>query len=109
MQKSIKRSQTMRIALKMCLSLLVLLGITIAVYRFRGGYSLKKITSHLSESVQCTPKDIEKFMEIKNVLDQPFYFLGSGGTSFAFLGKDGKTVLKFFKHQHLSKPCFLFC
>jgi hypothetical protein len=34
--------------------------------------------------------------------------LSSGGTSFAFLGADGSTVLKLFKHQHLTSESWLF-
>lgn len=33
-------------------------------------------------------------------LDQPFYFLASGAQSYVFLSKDGKTILKLFKHYH---------
>ena len=39
--------------------------------------------------------------ELQNLrarLDQTFDYLGAGEQSVAFLGKDGKTVLKFFKH-----------
>lgn len=36
-----------------------------------------------------------------SVLDQPYYFLGSGVQSYAFLSADGETVLKVFKHYHL--------
>ncbi len=40
--------------------------------------------------------------ERDELLDQPFYFLGNGEQFYAFLGRDQKTVLKFFRHDHLS-------
>lgn len=42
------------------------------------------------------------------LLDQSFRYIGGGGTSFVFLGEDGKTVLKLFKHQHLFFKDFFF-
>jgi hypothetical protein len=41
------------------------------------------------------------------LLDQPFTFLGKGDQSYAFLGEDKKTVLKFFRHDHLSPRKFV--
>ena len=37
-------------------------------------------------------------MENEHILKQTFYYMGSGDQSYAFLGEDGKTVLKLFKH-----------
>ncbi len=39
--------------------------------------------------------------QIQSILSQPFYFLNSGGESYAFVSKDGEYVLKFFKHHHM--------
>lgn len=39
--------------------------------------------------------------QIKNILSQPFFFLNSGGECYAFVSKDNKYVLKFFKHHHM--------
>lgn len=35
-----------------------------------------------------------------SLLRQPFYFFGSGVQSYVFLGADGQTILKLFKHYH---------
>lgn len=35
------------------------------------------------------------------LLDQPYFFLGSGGQCYAFLSADGYTVLKLFKNHHI--------
>jgi hypothetical protein len=51
---------------------------------------------------EIPPLSTEEQNKIDALLDQPFTFLGSGGWCYAFLGKDQKTVLKFFRHTHLS-------
>lgn len=35
------------------------------------------------------------------LLDQPYYYLKSGGQGYSFISKDKKTVLKFFKNHHM--------
>lgn len=52
--------------------------------------------------------------DILGRLDQSFKYLGSGEQSHAFLGADGKTVLKFFIHRkqpkyHDPRPAFSSC
>ena len=42
-------------------------------------------------------EDASLSSEFKEVLEQPFFFLGQGAQCYAFLGEDGKTVLKLFK------------
>lgn len=44
---------------------------------------------------------IENNETIAPLLDQNFHFLGSGVQCYAFIGDDGETVLKVFKHYHL--------
>jgi hypothetical protein len=73
------------------------------------GFSLYKIAPNsLTEAGPEAPPLAE--------LDQPYFFLGRGGQSFAFVSADGKTVIKFFKHhqmyllewaKHLPLPSFL--
>lgn len=85
---------------------LLLFAVYIAQHRLRGGYSRAKIQSTLSAH-SFLETDIDRFQELQPLLDQPFDFLSSGGTSFAFLGRDGKTILKLFKHQHLTPTSWL--
>lgn len=40
--------------------------------------------------------------EMQTLLDQPFTYLGKGEQFYAFLGRDKQTVIKFFRHDHLS-------
>jgi hypothetical protein len=51
---------------------------------------------------EVPPLDAHEMARINQLLDQPFTFLGSGGWCYAFLGADQNTVIKFFKHSHLT-------
>ncbi len=77
--------------------LLVSAGVlTERVYYWQNrGFHLSKIASSQT-SIDCPPP-----AGVDALLDQPFRFLGAGGTSFVFLGEDGKTILKVFKHHQL--------
>lgn len=86
--------------------LLVLVVVEVGLHRVQGGYSLSKLTSSF-EGQPTSQQDSEAFASIAPLLDQPFHFLGSGGTSFAFLSEDKQIVLKLFKHQHLRPSTFL--
>ncbi len=48
----------------------------------------------------CSHWPAEKSPLDPTLLDQPFYFLGSGVQCYAFIGEDNSTVLKVFKHYH---------
>jgi len=80
-------------------NIILCLFLVIAVERFcrwqTGGFLFTKATTaHVypfSSTPQVGPSE----------LHQTFYFLGSGVQSYAFLGEDGKTVIKLFKHHHM--------
>ncbi len=83
--------------LKLCCSLIAI----IAVERFcraqTAGFRLDKLHSdfvfHPSYPAQDEPL-------LQQLTKQRFTFLGSGVQCYAFLGEDGQTVLKVFKHYH---------
>ena len=89
------------------IKVLVFIGGFIAVERFchkkTEGFMFNKILSNLSYDERWeTPRfPIDKEKEILSITDQPFYYLKSGGQSYAFISEDGKTVLKFFKMHHM--------
>src|SRR5690242_7329585 len=68
------------------------------------GFRLYSILSDLPNDPrwEVPPLSDRDQKKIDALLNQEFTFLGSGGWSFAFLGEDQKTVLKFFNHTHLS-------
>lgn len=41
--------------------------------------------------------------DLEEIMSRPFYFLGKGLQSIAFVSEDGRTVIKFFLNKH---PCF---
>jgi hypothetical protein len=89
----------------LCLSIL-LFGLE-RLYSFtNGGFRLFKLISRVPpEEDRFNPEEIQL---ADSLLNQSFRFLSSGGTSFVFLGEDGKTILKLFKHQHLTGQHVLF-
>ena len=64
------------------------------------GFRYSEILTHLPNrhEWEVPPPNEKELREIRARLDQPFEYLGAGKQSVAFLGRDGKTVLKFFKH-----------
>jgi hypothetical protein len=84
-----------------------LLGIGLYCCSYKRGFSIEKISSKLAYNenwdVKALPlKDQERLM--KEVLNQTFYYLGSGTQFYAFASQDDKYVIKFFKmHKILPK------
>lgn len=72
------------------------------------GFSLSKKSDCFSpEFIAITPEHIPNEVypvprKAKLILDQPFYFLGSGNQSYAFASEDGKWVLKLIKFHCLT-------
>lgn len=75
-------------------------GLERLYYRQNGGFSLAKITSSLTPKAASFSPQV--LTEVDSLLNQPFHFFDSGGTSFVFLGEDNTTMLKLFKHHHLA-------
>lgn len=85
--------------------LLAVLLIVVAIFyqHITDGFSVWQITSSLSQhtSKYDVPYEEEDISKAKDILSQPFYYLGKGVQSYAFSSEDGKYVLKFFKQKHL--------
>ncbi len=56
---------------------------------------------------EVAPPSPELQQEMKQILSQPFYYLGRGGQCFAFASEDQHYVIKFFKHRFY-KPYKIF-
>ena len=80
----------------------------VGLYYFCGaqtkGFRLQEILSDIPNNPawEVDPLPAEEHKEVVRKLDQRFRYLGSGCQSHAFVGKDGKTVLKFFRHNDVS-------
>jgi hypothetical protein len=79
-----------------------------AIGIFALGFSLSKKSDCFSpDFIGIAPEHIPKEVypvphEVPTILNQPFYFLGSGNQSFAFESSDGLWVLKFVKFHCLT-------
>ncbi|NGX37331.1 MAG: hypothetical protein K1000chlam2_00485 [Chlamydiae bacterium] len=80
---------------KILLALALLVGVERFCRSQTEGFRLSKATSNYSYPF------VEEISTCPAVLDQPFYFLGSGVQFYVFIGKDHQTVLKLFKHHHM--------
>lgn len=64
-------------------------------------YSPKREENHFADIQEIPPINVQK------ALNQPFYYFNAGSQSYVFLSEDGKTVLKFFKFQHMRIPYWI--
>lgn len=75
--------------------LTVLIAVERTYYWKNRGFRVSKLLSAELPINSPPPEGVDA------LLDQSFRYLGAGGTSFVFLGEDGKTILKVFKHHQL--------
>lgn len=69
------------------------------------GFSVENIYSRLPNSPKWhIPTTSEKLQEVRQILAQPFYYIGHGFQFYAFESGDQKYVLKFMRHQRLHPP-----
>lgn len=71
---------------------------------YTGDFSQQAITNayYVPGALPRTPHD-----EVHKRLQQRFYYLSRGHQAYAFIGEDGKTVLKFFNFLQLQLPIWL--
>lgn len=89
---------------KIIIFILFFVAIERFTYLQTGGFTPYKLIS--SEQRLVYP-DNQEDLNAKEILNQPFYYLGKGVQFFAFISKDNQYVLKFIKHQR-SSPRFWF-
>lgn len=67
------------------------------------GFQCIKIRSDLTynEKWEIPPLKEAELEQMRAILSQPFYFLGSGAQCYAFVSKDNQYVIKLFKHHHM--------
>lgn len=74
-----------------------------------GKFTVMRITSSLTPEPawETSPLSPEEKNEIRGILSQPYSYLSKGVQSFVFASKDGRYVIKFFRHDHLKAPFWL--
>lgn len=50
---------------------------------------------------EVPPQSFEEHSHLKEILHQPFYYIGKGAQCYAFESQDHRYILKFFKFKHL--------
>lgn len=85
----------MKLALKIFIAATLLIGLERATRFQTRGFRIDKTTAEYAYN-----PDWEIQGEVPAVLNQKFYFLGSGAQTYSFIGEDKTTVLKLFKHYH---------
>lgn len=89
-----------KISIKLLVAVLLFLGLEKGCNKLTKSFRYNELLSDI-------PNDPRWEVVLKNeetvhaILKQPFYFMGKGGQSVAFVSSDGKYVLKFFRHSHL--------
>ena len=81
---------------KVFVALVLIVGLERLIRTQTNGFRFDKIIAEFPYN----PDWAVEIGAIPEVLNQPFYFLGSGAQTYSFIGEDRKTVLKFFKHYH---------
>lgn len=103
-----KRKHT-KILLKYSAWTLLAIGVERWCFRETAGFRDNKILSSFQYEKKWDHQELseEKKKLIDTILDQPFTYIGHGGTIYCFASLDNKYVIKFFKHQHLEEHSFL--
>lgn len=95
--------------LYLLLAAVALFGLARIYYRTTDDFRVGNMTYDLPDNPQWNiplPTS-EQQDELSHILQQPFSYLGKGAQIYAFLSKDGKYVLKFFKFKHLRPDWYL--
>lgn len=88
----------MKILFKLFLAALLFFGLDRLVRTQTNGFRIDKTTSPYTASPEW---DFPAPSQHEQLLNQEFFFIGSGAQFYAFMGKDQKTVLKLYKHYHM--------
>jgi len=109
LKNSQKPSKSIRSLAKWSLFLILFLCIERFCYFQTGGFRFYEILSDRNYDSKWDTETLSdhELDEIRNLLNQPFHFLGGGGQCYAFESLDGSVVLKFFRHDYLRPEALL--
>ena len=102
-----RKRQFSRIFVLLCLLSLAIYGFGRLYFRLTGGFRESNIISDFAFDPrwQTRPLNEGEQLEVDNVLDQEYRYLGKGCQSYVFVSQDGQYVIKFFKYQRF-RPQF---
>lgn len=83
--------------------LVLLLEVSYVIFnKKRDNFKLEYLTANLAfHPAWEVQHSLDDEVLLKSMLNQPFFYLGKGGKSYAFESRDGLYVLKFFKFKYL--------
>lgn len=85
-----------------------LVGVERLCHKATDGFAVVNLTAPMGDYSRWNiDLSNEKKNKIISLLDQKFHYFDVGSQCYVFLGKDQKTILKFFKFQHMRTPPFL--
>lgn len=93
--------------MRILLKIICLIVFSICAARFcrskTDGFSVDKISSDLTYQLawDVSPLPGDEKQAVREILSQPFSYLGKGAQAFVFGSKDGKYVIKLFRHHHM--------
>lgn len=78
-------------------------------YRLTDDFSIAHITHEAPHNSywEIEPLSPEEKDNLLSILQHPFFYIGKGAQSYAFLSEDGEHVVKFFKFKHLRPSWFV--
>lgn len=78
-------------------------------YRITDGFTIYNISSDYVYDPRWDIVDLSETekKQVKDVISQPFTYLGKGCQSYVFLSEDGDHILKFFKYQRFRPQAWL--
>lgn len=91
----------MRSIIKWVLFIFLMFGIERFCHKQTHGFRPHKILTTRTERFPNTLSTDEEIDRLKEIFSKPFYFLNSGGESYAFVSSDQQYVIKFFKQHHM--------
>lgn len=95
-------------SLKVFFGLAALAIVERVCYQATAGFQVSRIqTPNTITAFEDTIVNPSMTAEVRELLQQPFHFLGSGSQSYAFVSADGQYVLKVFKQHHFYIPSYL--
>ena len=77
-------------------------------YRLTDDFRIANMTYELPYNTdwEIEPLTHSEKENLHSILSQPFYYIGKGAQSYAFMSEDKKHVIKFFKFKHLRPNWF---
>lgn len=88
---------------------MMLYGVGRLYFTLTAGFTRGNITADLTQEPdhKIPPLTHSEQLDLENIIQQPFRYLGKGCQSYVFISQDGNYVLKFLKYQRFRPQAYL--